>query len=76
MNMSAISTSVGTHPLQQFEVTLEILANPVYLARREQPGSARQSAYLSRAEKELASLGSDLCQNAPLPSKAKRLVSH
>jgi hypothetical protein len=37
--------------------SLEILANLVYLAKHEIPGSAQQIHYLTRAEEELTSLG-------------------
>ena len=51
------------YPLQQFESTCEVLANLLYLARCAQPGSARQTSYLSRAEDELATLGYSLAKN-------------
>ncbi|HEY4050592.1 MAG TPA: hypothetical protein VGM27_27315 [Acidobacteriaceae bacterium] len=41
----------------QLQTSLEILANLVYLAKHEIPGSDQQMDYLTRAEEELTFLG-------------------
>jgi hypothetical protein len=48
------SNEMGLTP--KVESVLEILANLLYLATLEPPGSSRQIDYLARAEGELASL--------------------
>jgi hypothetical protein len=55
----------GANSLQRLEVALEVLANLLYLAKHEPPGSARQMSYLLRAEEEIAALRPTL---AVLPS--------
>jgi hypothetical protein len=40
----------------RLQTSLEILANLLYLANHEIPGSAQQIDYLTRAEEELTSL--------------------
>jgi hypothetical protein len=42
---------------QQVRTSLEVLANLIYLAKSEAPGSASQITYLTQAENELKSLG-------------------
>jgi hypothetical protein len=61
--------------IQQMEVALEILGNLLYLAKLEQPGSAAQMKYLSRAQQEVASLAFALAENRSRPAAVKGSIS-
>jgi len=61
-----MSSPESANAFHRLEVALEILANLLYLAKHEPPGSARQMSYLLRAEEELASLRPSLADLSSL----------
>ena len=50
------SNKVSMEPVQPLEVSLELLANLIYLARRTETHSHQQHRYLDRAAKVLVEL--------------------
>jgi hypothetical protein len=55
-----VQPSTGAIFWPRLQTSLEILANLVYLAKHETPGSSQQIGYLTRAEEELSFLGKEM----------------